>query len=296
MNDWDLRIFETVARLGGIGRAAAELNTVQSNVTTRMRHLEEELGVPLFDRHSRGVMLTPAGHRLQPYAAQIRVLLQDARRAARDDGAPKGPLAVGTLETTAALRLPPVLTAFAEAYPAVDLSLTTGTTASLTEAVLGRRLDGAFVAGPVDHPDLAGTAVFRENLVLVSSPAVKTLGRLNGRRDLKIVVFRVGCSYRQTLEAWLAKRGIVGLRILEFGSLDAIIGCVGAGIGITLLPKGAVEPALRAGRVAVHALPPSIASVEDAVHPACRQLRLLSALTAFVTMAGSTPKHVVAAA
>lgn len=54
MNDWDLRIFETVARLGGIGRAAAELNTVQSNVTTRMRHLEEELGVPLLDRHSRG--------------------------------------------------------------------------------------------------------------------------------------------------------------------------------------------------------------------------------------------------
>lgn len=56
MNDWDLRIFETVARLGGIGRAADELNTMQSNVTTRMRHLEEELGVPLLDRHSRGVM------------------------------------------------------------------------------------------------------------------------------------------------------------------------------------------------------------------------------------------------
>ena len=98
MNDWDLRIFEAVARSGAIGRAAAELNTVQSNVNTRMRMLEQELGVSLFDRHSRGVVLTAAGVRLQPYALKVLELMKDARKAACDDGTPKGSLLLGTLK------------------------------------------------------------------------------------------------------------------------------------------------------------------------------------------------------
>jgi DNA-binding transcriptional LysR family regulator len=294
MNDWDLRIFETVARLGGIGRAAVELNTVQSNVTTRMRHLEEELGVSLLDRHSRGVMLTAAGQRLQPYAAQILNLLDDARRAARDDGVPKGPLALGTLETTAALRLPSILAAFAQMHPAVDLSLTTGTTSGLTEAVLARHLDGAFVVGPINHPELVGVTVFHENLVLVTPPSIKTVARLNELSGLRIVVFRAGCSYRQTLEAWLARRGIVGLRILEFGSLDAIIGCVGAGLGVTLLPKGTVESARRAGLVAIHALPSSAADAETMFIRRADSF-VSSALTEFLNMARPTPVQAIAA-
>jgi DNA-binding transcriptional LysR family regulator len=72
----DLRTFEVVARLGGMNRAAAELHTVQSNVTARIRSLEQQLGSPLFLRHSRGVALTPAGRRLLPYAEM-------ASRAAR---------------------------------------------------------------------------------------------------------------------------------------------------------------------------------------------------------------------
>ena len=83
MDRADLRIFEAVARLGGMSRAAAELNTVQSNVTARIRLLEEELGAPLFERHSRGVTLTAAGRRLLPYAASARQLFEEARRAVR---------------------------------------------------------------------------------------------------------------------------------------------------------------------------------------------------------------------
>ncbi len=81
MDAGDLRVFEAVARLGGMNRAASELNTVQSNVTARIRQLEEQLGAALFQRHSRGVVLTPAGRRLLPYAAQVGRLLEDARRA-----------------------------------------------------------------------------------------------------------------------------------------------------------------------------------------------------------------------
>src|SRR5689334_4690355 len=93
MESSDLRIFEAVARAGGITRAAADLNTVQSNVTARLRLLERELGTPLFFRHSRGVTLTPAGRELLPYASKIGALLAEARRAL-NDATPQGALCI----------------------------------------------------------------------------------------------------------------------------------------------------------------------------------------------------------
>jgi transposase/molybdenum-dependent DNA-binding transcriptional regulator ModE len=92
MDASDLRIFEAVARLGGMNRAAAALNTVQSNVTARIRALEEQLGVQLFRRTSRGVSLTAAGERLLSYSVKMARLLDEARRAAQDDGTPRGQL------------------------------------------------------------------------------------------------------------------------------------------------------------------------------------------------------------
>jgi DNA-binding transcriptional LysR family regulator len=281
MDASDLRVFETVARQGGMSRAAAELNTVQSNVTARIRQLEDELGTVLFERHSRGVTLTAAGRRLLPYAARAQRLLADARRAAIDDGTPKGELTVGSLETTAALRLSPVLSAYAAAYPEVDLVLTTGTTCELIDAVLGHRLEGAFVCGPVDHPELEEQTVFREQLVVATSPSVRALDQLGAQERLKLVVLRAGCSYRQRLESMLAARGIVDVRLLEFGTLESIFACVGAGIGITLLPRIVVAAAARDGRLALHALPAAEAEV-DTVFIRRRDAFTSSALAAFL--------------
>jgi LysR family transcriptional regulator, cell division regulator len=109
MDAGDLKVFEAVARLGGMNRAAAELNTVQSNVTAHIKALEADLGCVLFERHARGVSLTAAGQRLLPYADRAARLLADARNAVRDDGVPRGLLTIGSLETTAALHLTPLL-------------------------------------------------------------------------------------------------------------------------------------------------------------------------------------------
>src|SRR5215510_13133582 len=154
MDAADLRIFAAVARTGSMSKAAHELGTVQSNVTARIRALEERLGVDLFERTNRGATLTAAGLRLRPFADRVAGLLEDARRAVADDGAPAGNLVIGSLETTAALRLSPMLAEFVAAHPAVDLSLRTGTTQELIEQTLDRRLDGAFVSGPINHADL----------------------------------------------------------------------------------------------------------------------------------------------
>ena len=255
MDAADLRMFEAVARTGGIGRAALELHTVQSNVTARIRLLEQELGTQLFHRHSRGVSLTPAGRRLLPYAERMRDLLAQARRAVADNGTPQGPLLLGSLETAAALRLPGILARFAQAHPAVDLALVTGTSAELIEQVLQSALDGALVVGPVRHPELTETVVFHEEMALVTGRDVAGWDDLPRRSGLKLVVFRAGCSYRAQLEAMLAERGVVGLRRIEFGTLEGILGCVAAGIGITLLPRGVIDTASRAGAVALHPVP-----------------------------------------
>jgi LysR family transcriptional regulator, cell division regulator len=254
-----LRVFEAVARLGGIGRAAAALNTVQSNVTARIRQLEEDLGATLFHRHSRGVALTPAGERLLPYAAKVGSLLAEARRAVVEDGTPSGPLVIGSLETVAALHLAGRLADFARLYPAVDLNLRTGTTCELMEEVLLYRLEGAFVAGPVAHPDLLSETVFREELVLVTAPHIRSV---EAACALRIVVLRAGCSYRQRLEQVMAVRGQVTPRMLEFGTLEAIMGSVSAGLGATLLPRAFVARFAAVYPVAVHTLSPEEARTE----------------------------------
>lgn len=286
MDASDLRVFEAVARLGGMSRAAAELNTVQSNVTARIRGLEQELGEPLFRRHSRGVEPTEAGRRLLPYAGRIAALLAEAAAAVRDDGTPCGALVVGSLETTAALHLSPVLTGYAGAFPAVDLTLRTGTTTEMIAAVLERQVEGAFVCGPVDHPDLEVEPVFREDLAVLTAPSVRSTEALAGRRDLRIVVLRAGCSYRQRLEEILAARGAVGYRRLEFGTLEAILGAVAAGLGVTLLPKRLIGPVWRDGRVAVHELPAAEGRVET-VFVRRTDARVSSALAAFLERARS---------
>jgi DNA-binding transcriptional LysR family regulator len=251
VNSADLRVFETVARLGGIGRAARELATVQSNVTARIRSLETELGKPLFLRHARGVSLTRAGEALLPYAVQVAKLLGDAKRAL-DDPAPSGALIVGALETTAALRMSPVLIAYRRQFPEVDLSLRTGTTAALVNDVLAYKLEGAFVVGPVGHPELHEEAVFEEELVLISAPSRATLAEALDCDS--VLVFREGCMYRSRLEAFLARSPVRQRRVMEFGSLDGILGCVAADLGITVLPR-AVANRSPVGALRLHELP-----------------------------------------
>jgi len=289
MDATDLRFFEAVARHGSMNRAAVELNTVQSNVTARVRALEIDLGVLLFQRHARGVKLTPAGRRMLPFSGRISKLIADAKSAARDDGVPSGVLEIGTLETTAALRLPSVLASFARQFPKVRPVVTTGTTCGLIDDVVECRLEGAFVAGPVEHPDIYQESAFREELVLVTPRRIASLKDLASVDDLKTIVFRIGCSYRKRLDSLLTDMGILIAQPLEFGSIEAIVGCVGAGIGVTLLPKGVVAAAWRDGLVAVHELTPEYSEVQT-VFIRRTDAYVSSALAAFLQIVRPDPE------
>lgn len=289
MDAADLKFFETVVRLGNMSRASEELHTVQSNVTTRIQALEQELGVKLLLRTNRGVSPTPAGKRLLPYAAVVGRALADARKAALDNGTPAGPLTVGALETTAAMRLSPVMARYTSTFPDVDLTLRTGTTCELIDQVLDRQLDGAFVCGPVNHSALAEEVFFDEELVVLTAPNVKDLDTYLSRPNLKIIVLRSGCSYRLILEAALARRGIIGFRLLEFGTLESIFSTVSAGLGLTLFPRQIVGSACSEGRVAVHSLGASESRVQT-VFARRHDTYASSALTCFLEEARATWK------
>jgi len=292
----DLVTFSTVARLGGITRAADELNTVQSNVTQRVKALEAEIGTQLFERHSRGMTLTGAGRRLLPYAQRLAALSREAVLAAREDGEPKGPLSIGSMETTAAVRLPALLAEFHRRFPAVQLSLRTAPTADLVAAVLDGSLDGAFVAGPIAHAELTGVTAFREELVLVTARRWASLAALRDgtpESGPTVLVFRTGCTYRQRLEQLLTEFGWPSAARFELGTLDGMIGCVAADMGVTLLPRAVVERNDQSGNIRIHPLSPSQARV-DTLFIQRRGAYRYSALQGFVACLEENGKVIAA--
>ena len=138
----DLQIFRSVVQAGGITRAAEKLNRVQSNVTTRVRQLESDLGVELFIREGKKLHLSPAGKLLLDYADRLLDLAQEAREAVHD-AKPRGCCGWAPMESTAAMRLPVPLNEYHRRYPDVTLELRTGNTRELAAGVLAGELDAA---------------------------------------------------------------------------------------------------------------------------------------------------------
>ena len=250
-----LRFFSAVAKAGSISRAAREMNYAQSNLTTRIRQLEVELQTSLFYRHSRGIALTDKGKILLGYANQIFRLIDEAQSAISDQDRPRGPLLIGSMETTAAVRLPKLPARFHRECPDVDIALKTGPTEQNVKDVLNYELDGAFVAGPVEHPDLACQTVGEEELVLVTDASHDRMASVKEIANRTILVFRHGCAYRARFEEWLRHEGVIPDKVMEFGTLDGIVGCVAAGLGISLLPRSVAEQQANANRIRLHAIP-----------------------------------------
>lgn len=254
----DLHIFRTVIREGGITKAAGVLHRVQSNITTRVRQLEENLGVALFVREGKRLQPTAAGRLLLDYADRL-LQLADEARAAVTTGTPRGQLRLGSMESTAAARLPARLAEFHATYPDVRLELHTGPTGRLLADVADGRLDCALVGGPVTDTRLGATPIFVEELVLIAPaghPAIRTPADIEIRT---LLTFEAGCAYRQRLENWLSIGGVVAERVVELSSYHAMIGCAAAGMGIALVPLSLLAAIGATTSVSTHRLPAEFA-------------------------------------
>lgn len=249
-----LRTFQAVVEEGGILAAARRLNTVQSNVTSRIHRLEAELGVELFIRKGRGLELAPSGRVLVDYAKRMLLLERQAGAAIRLVGESTGELRIGSMETFAALHLPGALKAVRAAHGQMELRVYTETSAKLTERVLDHKLDCAFVAGPVVHPDLVFDELVIEELVQVSAIGSNVV-------EQPLILFREGCAYRTRAMAWQRAIGHAVADAMEFGTLDGILGCVAVGLGWTLMPRRVIEQSKRAAELSISEVPPEIGRV-----------------------------------
>jgi DNA-binding transcriptional LysR family regulator len=234
-------------------RAALQLHTVQSNVTAHIRALEQELNVALFERRTDGIRLTPAGLRLLPHALEVQSAVASAKRAALDNGIPNGQLVIGMRKSASMLHLVNLLSVFAPMYPGVELIVRTETSPVLTELVLNRKIEGAFICDPVVYGDLIGEVIFDEELVVLTPPSVQSLQDIDPAK-MQIIVLGQGSLYKQQLAEVLARNGIPPMRAMELGTVSAIVGCVNAGLGVTLLPVGRAQKAPYGDAVVHHIL------------------------------------------
>lgn len=237
MNTNDLKIFEAVAANGSFTKAAEAMFTVQSNVTARIKALEEEFRTELFTRTSRKVELTTAGHTLMQYCKQISHLVEEAKKNVGSSDRVNGYLKVGCVETTMALKVPEILSGFAEHYPDVELEFRSEMRSTLISEVLNYKLDAAFVPGPVNVVELAQINVKEEQLVILIAAKAPKLADLLQKQPLKIVVFEQGCVYRARLESWLSAKGIIHYKSTVLNSIEGIINFVEAGLGVSILPE-----------------------------------------------------------
>ena len=249
----DLRIFRAVVREGGITRAAERLHRVQSNVTTRVRQLEEDLGVPLFLREGKRLHLSPAGQILLDYADRLLVLADEARAAVQDPR-PRGIFRLGSMESTAAVRLPGPLSEYHRRHPEVSLELRIGNPQVLASAILAGEIDAALVAEPIADAPFEKVPVFEEELVIVSAADQPLIGK-NGEFPQVMVTFEHGCPHRRRFERWYELKGEMPVRTIELGSYHAMLGCVVAGMGVAMLPRSVLSTFPESKRLAVHELP-----------------------------------------
>lgn len=236
-------------------RAAEKLHRVQSNVTTRVRQLEEDLGVKLFIREGKRLHLSPAGQTLMGYADRLLDLAQDAREAVQDSK-PQGTLRLGSMESTAAVRLPAPLSVYHERYPEVTLELRTGNPQQLARAVLEGELDAALVAEPIADAPFDKFLVYREELVLIAAADQPPIESASGDAPRTLLAFENGCPHRKRLEDWYSSQGELPERVIELGSYHAMIGCTVAGMGVSLLPKSVLDGFPEKKRLSAHKLPP----------------------------------------
>ncbi len=247
-------LFRSVARVGSFTKAAEMLDYAQSSITAQVQSLEEELGNRLFERLGRKVVLTKEGEKLLTYADQILKLSAEAREVISGSAAPRGTLSIGAPESLCVYRLPELLQNYRKLYPAVEIVLKIGTCIDFINWLRNNEIDVAFfLEREINIQDLIVKILFDEPLVMLAG-AGHTLTRKDqvGLEDLHgeyLILTERGCSYRAVFEAMMNEAGVQPSSTLEFGSVEAIKKCVISGLGITLLPRVAVEVELAGGQL-----------------------------------------------
>ncbi len=255
MNTNDLNLFEAVAHHGSFTKAAEAMFTVQSNVTTRIKNLEEEFGAQLFTRTNRKVELTAEGEILIKYSKQLNHLLEEARRSICKTDVVKGQVKIGFLETMMTLSGPELVNELAVKFPFVDLDFRSAMRATLISDVLNYKLDAAFVPAPLDIPELEQIKIKDEQVVVVAHADCGSIDELLKRNPLKAIVFDQGCVFRARLDSWLVSKGISQYHKTVMNSIEGVVNFIESGIGFSFLPADIISTFYSNRKIKTFSLP-----------------------------------------
>ncbi len=272
-----LGFFCAIVEHGTVAAAADKLNCVPSNVTIRIRELEEQLGVALFSRERNRLFVTPEGRLLYDKARTLLGLASEAEQLFTGER-PVGTLKIGALDVVLSNHLPPRLPAYRSRMPNVELHLHPGHSLVLERKLVDGEFDLIVSDGPISHPLLSSSLAFRENLKLITPKTVRTLSP-KSLAAFEFYVFGKDCHYRQTVDNWLASTGLAPRALLEIESYPAMFACVAAGHGIACVPDSFLATYRSAYPVNAHALP---ATGSAEIHFIWRKYQVSTLVTDFI--------------
>lgn len=249
MDIHQLRVFREAARTGSFTRSSERLRLSQSTVSLHIKSLEEELGVPLFLRAKRRVMLTEAGQRLLPFVDRIFQELKNADMTVRElSGLECGAIRLGSGATTVTYLLPKILRAFQRRYPRIELIVTTGSTEALAQAVHQQMVDMAILMEPVQQSlAIEILPILREELVYV----IGNGHRLASKSTLEpkdivhapFISFLRGSAMQKLIDRHFDAMGVIPRITMEMENTEAIKALIHAGLGAAILPRCSVAAA-----------------------------------------------------
>lgn len=251
----NLNTFVHVADLNSFSKAAQELGYTQSTVTTQIHLLEQELGLPLFDRLGRRIALTAAGEALLGHARALVQGAENAKLAVQRPGPPQGKLRLGVFTSLCGGPLPGLLHRYHARYPAVDLEVQTGSRAQLARLLNAGRLDLIWLLGDGPEPEAwAGACTRPCPLLFACAPGAPWAAPgplpLEALAEAPFLFTEQGCPYRAVFEEFCAGRHFIPHIFLETDSTTALLNFALGGLGIALLPGFLLQPLIARGELA----------------------------------------------
>lgn len=254
MENFRLKVFRTVASHLSFRRAAEALLLTQPAVTQQIKSLEEECGLPLFDRSGGRIRMTAAGETLLPYAERLNLLAEEATAALGQlSEAGRGSLALGASQTIGQYLLPNFVAAFMREHPCIQIKAMSGNTEQMLEELAAHRIQMALVEGPSRRKDIHLEPFMEDQMVLVVpashewASAQITVEQLV---EAPLLMRELGSGSRRVVEQALQAAGLASKKLnvcMELDSTEGLLSAVEAGLGVTFVSRWAVRNQLALG-------------------------------------------------
>lgn len=263
-----LKTFQTVARLSSFNRAAEVLNYAQSTVSVQIKLLEEEFGVPLFNRLGKSIRLTEAGQMLMRYSQKMLDIEKETLAKVSSWEEPHGSISIRIPQSIGTYLLPSVLSKFQACFPKVGFDISTCAYNELIPELKTGITDIAFLlADSIPFSELKSELLRIETLVIVSNPehhlAMQSAVQIRDLSGQTILLPKHDCSYKMLFEQILTEEKVDPATFIELNSLESIKQCVLKGIGVAMIPMMSIKKEIAQKTIAI--LPWAEEKLETAV-------------------------------